>query len=335
MVLRTYATVFDRVAVWYGLGSDLFLLGINGDAPLSSIAQLREKLRRAEYQKAMERMRLGSLAALLAHELLPERVLTDGQLEGPLHTITHPRLGYEAARAFFFPGSARMPLLIQGGRAARERGAGVAYFERLLGEVKNPQNKRGVEVRWSNYVKELCKHRMPECVASLAKWFRDQPRSRVRHDLTTTLGQLDPTLGSRFQSRDVRRASELYWPRPKGSPKEINAAMGGRMNRLFVDAYHHLAPFDPEALLAVWDRCTAPSDEQCEKGRRQAIEIIEGRSIPGERGLRISLGSAGVGARPPAARSGAPPAKVVPADDDDDEQNRLPAPEPAPGEEPS
>jgi hypothetical protein len=42
-----------------------------------------------------------SFPALLAHELVPVGVVGKLALNGPIHTLYHPRLGYIAARAFF------------------------------------------------------------------------------------------------------------------------------------------------------------------------------------------------------------------------------------------
>jgi predicted membrane-bound spermidine synthase len=82
LVLRTYASVFDEVAVWYSLGPDLLLLGFKDSPPGLGFFRIEQRSRAPDYQKALKRLGIDSLPALLAHELLPLGVVHAAGLEG-------------------------------------------------------------------------------------------------------------------------------------------------------------------------------------------------------------------------------------------------------------
>ncbi|MDH5305873.1 MAG: fused MFS/spermidine synthase, partial [Myxococcales bacterium] len=101
LVLRTYASVFDHVSVWYGSGSDLLLLGFEDADHALDVERLERRAARPDFARVLQRAELTSFPALLAHELLPLGVLHAAQLTGPVHTLYRPLLNYGAARAYF------------------------------------------------------------------------------------------------------------------------------------------------------------------------------------------------------------------------------------------
>src|SRR6185503_1829513 len=71
LVLRTYASVFDRVAVWFGGGTDLLLLGFDSEPPGYTLEAVRGRARQPQFVQALARSGIDSLEELLVHELFP------------------------------------------------------------------------------------------------------------------------------------------------------------------------------------------------------------------------------------------------------------------------
>src|SRR5262249_53113271 len=118
LVLRTYASVFDQIAVWYGVGPDLILLGFESPEHALDVRRLMERASEPELAAALQRSRIGSFPALLAHELLPLGVVNAANLSGDVHTLLHPVLSQRAARAFFRGQAAALPPTLRAAPAA-------------------------------------------------------------------------------------------------------------------------------------------------------------------------------------------------------------------------
>ena len=280
LVLRTYATVFDRVVVWYGKGTDLLLFGIAGDDPLPDLQELERRMQRPAMKAALERTNIRSLAALVAHELVPEKVVRDGELEGPIHHLTHPRLGFEAARAFFSGKEARLPYL--GGAGAGERGRGAAYFPRLLARARNDVQR---DALYRDYVAELCRERQPECAAALAAWERDLPTSRLREE-TEAMAVRGKGGFLGVKRATLRKARMLFEPRPDWMPPRLPSSELADVNSMYAEAYHHPTPFEPRALRSLWNRCDDSKPGDCERGRQQANRILTRVGVDRSLGVR-------------------------------------------------
>src|SRR5439155_4518785 len=100
LVLRTYASVFDHVAVWSVNHADLLLLGFRDAASALDLARIEQRFARADFRASFERLGIEGLGQLLAHETLPLGVANAAGFTGPVHSLYHPRLAYEAGRAF-------------------------------------------------------------------------------------------------------------------------------------------------------------------------------------------------------------------------------------------
>jgi len=111
LVLRTYASVFDHVAVWYALPPDLILLGFQSDAHALDVERFTDRAARPDFAAGLSRSGIESVPALLAHEVLPLGVVGAAELRGDLHTLFHPLLNHRAARAFFRGGTGALPTL--------------------------------------------------------------------------------------------------------------------------------------------------------------------------------------------------------------------------------
>jgi predicted membrane-bound spermidine synthase len=273
LILRTYASVFEEVAVWFTLDFDLLLVGVRGDpAAALDVARLEERAQRPDFAAALARSGVENFPALLAHELLPLGVLGALELPGSLHTLHHPRLGHAAARAFFAGARGELPLRVS--KAAieigRERSLVGRHAARLPAGLR--QSDRSAIVR------ETCRHRPRECATLLAAWQHAEPTSLVRrviagrdvpaHILGTPLPFVVDTLATFYGG---------IGPRSSGDP--MAAAIDA--TRRFLHFYHHAAPFEPEVLGEFWERCEASGFAgACDAPRAQAEAVIGLRNPP-------------------------------------------------------
>ena len=120
IVFRTYAAVFDHVAVWRSKSPDLLLLGFNDKGNALDHYRLEERARRPDFKASLERAGIHSFPELLAHEVLPLGVVHTIADEGPIQTPYHPILNYVAGRAFFRGQTGQLPF--SGHRNAAEIG---------------------------------------------------------------------------------------------------------------------------------------------------------------------------------------------------------------------
>jgi SAM-dependent methyltransferase len=238
MVLRTYAAVFDRVAVWYSMGPDLLLLGLKPEARLD-LERIEARMKQPDIRAGFERAGIESLPALLAHELLPLGVVNAASLPGDgVHTLLHPRLSDLAARAFFVGRPAELPVLAA--PAAAETGSRHsllrAWIEREGG--LRPDTRKAL-------VEELCSNRPRECASVLAHWYHEEPGSP---ELAANL--------ERWQDKVprvlVERMALLYGDGPPGT---LTPEQARHWTQQFASVYYHGLPFERAALDAIWHRC--------------------------------------------------------------------------------
>jgi spermidine synthase len=258
LVLRTYAEVFDQVAAWYGLGYDVILLGFENDASATDLERLLARTRRSDFAAALRRVRIGSLPALLAHELLPTGVIHAARLEGPVHTLLHPRLGYSAARAFYVGSQGRLPL------TAGPEPARVAQRHSLVQRLAERRGGRLLDADFASLTEETCYHRLEECLALLACWKHEHPSSEKRTELETRVRQAARGGGRLLPERDA--LLRLYAEDGAGTATDPIAA-AVEATELFTRYYHHGVPFSREVLVRRWQRCLELEPARC----RQAM----------------------------------------------------------------
>jgi spermidine synthase len=109
IVARTYASVFERVAIWFANGVDILLIGLNSPTGYPDIETLRARAERPDLRAALERCGAKSFPELLAHELIPPGLLRADRSAGEVHTLRRPILSQHAARAFFSGNSVELP----------------------------------------------------------------------------------------------------------------------------------------------------------------------------------------------------------------------------------
>jgi predicted membrane-bound spermidine synthase len=267
-VLRTYAAVFDDVAIWYMSPGDVALLGLNGSRRALDVAALEARFDRADFRAAFERAGIPTFARLLAREVDPLGVLGAAAPSGPVHTLLHPRLGDLAARAFFRGDRASLPVYVQPApaRAGRENS--------LVRRWVAAHGGRADDDWWEDVVAETCEFNVLACATLLADWHvrsPDAPGLAARLErhlkLTTSPG-----------NRAVFDVLVRLLRGDDGSAAPTTAKEAMDASKLFVTYYHHAAPFDRAALWSLWRRCAGGAE--CAAGLAQ-VEQAVGSLRPG------------------------------------------------------
>jgi predicted membrane-bound spermidine synthase len=265
-VLRNYASVFDHVAVWYGKGADLILLGLRDPEAALDLERIEARLRQPDFARGFARFGIRSLAALLAHELLPLGVVHATPLPGELHTLLHPHLGYSAARGFFAGRQGRIP--VTAGREAAAAGRRGSLVLRLAARRGGalPDAEREV------LVAETCRWRPIECTTLLAAWSHDAPDSPALARLLRGLAGLREE-GAAPDRSLVAPLARLFGAGPDGASDPHEAL---EIAQRFATYYHHAAPFSRAALAALFARCEADASRRagCQRSRAIAEQAL-------------------------------------------------------------
>jgi predicted membrane-bound spermidine synthase len=197
LVLRTYASVFDRVAVWFTMSNDLLLLGFREPDATVDIDRLARRAALPDFHAGLVRSGVKGLPALLAHELRPIGAVPSPRDGDEVHTLLHPVLSHHAARAFFRGGVARLEGVPPGVAAA---GQEPLLLDRL---AQRRGGRLGDEER-AQAVRESCRHRTLECARLLARWQQDSASS--------------PAL-----AKQIERARQAYPDDPRFTPAGLAA----------------------------------------------------------------------------------------------------------------
>ena len=265
-VLRNYAAVFDHVAVWYGQGADLILLGLRDPESALDLRRIDARLGQPDFARGLARIGIHSLPALLAHELLPLGVVHATALPGELHTLLHPRLGYSAARGFFAGRQGRLPITATSEAAlAGRRGSLVGRLGELRGGALSEADREAL-------VSETCRWRPVECTTLLAAWLHEAPGSSVLASLLQRAASL-PAEGSPPDAALVAPLALLFGDESTDPALPLEALEATERFSLY---YHHSAPFSRAALAALFDRCGRDARRRtaCERGLALAEELL-------------------------------------------------------------
>jgi predicted membrane-bound spermidine synthase len=259
LVLRTYASVFRNVSVWFTMSNDLLLLGFDRPARALDVDALEERFRQPDFSAAFARVEIDGFPQLIAHELLPLGTLHALELEGPVHTLRHPILSHRAARAFFPGLSGALPLYLS------DQHRNVSRRNSLLHRYGGGGDRHAEEILEAA-ARETCRFKRADgCLTFFARWAYDHPRSpRLR----TVLAEVRTSLGARKESLAPNKISDaraLFGGKVNASKLPL-ARIQALTNR-FTKHYNHVIPFDEGVLEAIWNHCRGPG---CEEARRQA-----------------------------------------------------------------
>ncbi len=270
LVLRTYASVFDHVAVWYTLGPDLILLGFK-DPDLERVRDVRRLQARyaePEMHAALTRAGITNFPALLVHELFPLGVVNVAGWTGDVHTILHPVLSYRAARAFFRGQQADLPL------AQTPTAMALGAKNSLLQQYTRNAGGTLSDLVHRQLVDEACKTRPWICGTLVAQWFADQTESPDREAVILTLLKEPPF--RRHLGPGVLHALIPFFHPDVETTEPIEAPEAARLSGLFSEYYFYGTPFSREALVAIWRRCRDGGGVTC----RDARAVVERRVGP-------------------------------------------------------
>jgi hypothetical protein len=266
LVLRTYASVFPRVSVWFTLSTDLLLIATDDLAPDVDLGRIAHRFARPDFTAAFARVGIHDLPALLAHEFLPFGVVHAMNLAGPFHTLRNPILSDHAARGFFVGTLARLP------RYVRPPDDAVAARQSLLRRFAAQPDGSLPEPVIAAAAHETCRlDRMLECATWLALWQNVAPDSPARAGAlarwsTKASARQELAPANLALLASLQAGAELPVPDAAVPDQQVIEATDA-----FLSHYTHAAPFDRRVLEALWRRCESP---ECGARRRQVERIL-------------------------------------------------------------
>jgi spermidine synthase len=294
LVLRTYASVFPNVSVWFAKGTDLLLLGFDRPTRALAVDALEERFAQPDFAAGFARIEIDRFPQLLAHELLPLGTLNAVEIAGPVHTLRHPILSDLAARAFFPGRISDLPLyLSKEHRVVSRRNS----LLRRYAEDDSSYPEEILEVA----AREMCRfERLNDCLTFFALWKYEYPHSPR---LSTALAEVRATLGAQYTSLAPKKIEAVrVFFEGKLAASDFPVTRARKMTNRFTTYYNHVIPFDEGVIELIWNHC---SGRGCAAARR---EVEEG----------LGLQQAGSSAFPPmkrgrAIRYPAPPLESSPA----------------------
>jgi predicted membrane-bound spermidine synthase len=258
LVLRTYAQVFEHVSVWYALGSDLLLLGFDGKERALDLEALAARFARDDFSAGFARAGIESFPQLLAHELLPIGTIHGGgPPPGDVHTLRRPILSDRAARAFYTGRYASLPVF------ASEIQQGISLHNSLLRRLggRGPLSEELLEAA----ALEACRaERREDCASWFGLWGASHPGSERLERALEAQRELGGNRVPQLSGASLSRIRMLHNRRALDSREPIPIDRAERITRVFLQHYHHAAPFDRRIFEALWERC---DDPRCEKRR--------------------------------------------------------------------
>jgi len=269
LVARTYASVFDRIGVWFAKGTDVLMLGLNAPGAYPDLDTLGARYEQRELRDGLARCGARSFPEVLAHELLPPGLVRPGPAGGELHTLHRPILSQHAARAFFAGRGVQLPRFAGGPDA--DSGRPRALLAQLIGDGRVPE-----EIA-SSVTRHVCESgRAVECGTWLARWRADHPDSGEarRYDPRALPGMrayeaISPGYLARVEQLFTRAVP------PKGPANALQRAAA--LTNLFSSFYTHAIPFDRALLQESWSECNGAGElaSGCQLARAQANERLD------------------------------------------------------------
>jgi spermidine synthase len=272
IVLRTFDSVFEHAAVWFGTAPDLLVLGFRDPAAADDVARIARRARQPDYAAALKRAQLDGLAALFSHELWPAGVLRALGLTGEVQTLLHPRLSHVAGRAFFRNDNAELPFTGRGEPAAI--GARNALLPRFLATLPDDLRPRAQ----LQAIRESCRQRTALCLPLLASFEPAGPEAARMEQAVSAIAARPSPSAAPIEAENLKIAARLL-----GAPaadaaeadpgRRVRAAQLSHETDIFRSTYHHAAPYRAEALRSRWDHCVGVPGA-CDEGRERALALV-------------------------------------------------------------
>jgi len=276
LILRTYASVFPHVSVWYMNRPDLLLLGMDRFDRALDVRALESRFRQPDFTAGFGRVEIDRFPQLLAHELIPLGTLHAEELEGPIHSLRRPILSDLAARAFF-RGGAMVRIAPYMSENHQMVSVGNSLLRRYAGGAELlPEEIFDVAAR------EMCRfNRTRDCASFIARWSVGYPDSDLWRATLSGLRKTTRPRNMSLTGQPFALLRALYSGRV--SPRE-DAALPRvealRVTDLFLNYYSHVVPFDRRVIEEAWGRC---GGEDCEAERARAEKLLWGFDVSASR----------------------------------------------------
>jgi hypothetical protein len=269
LILRTYASVFPHVSVWYMKRPDLLVLGMDRSERALDVRALESRFRQPDFAAGFGRVGIERFPQLLTHELIPLGTLHAEELEGPIHRLRRPILSDLAARAFFLGGPAARV-----GPYMSENHQKVSVGNSLLRRYAGGAERLPEEI-FDFAAREMCRFkRARECASFIARWSVEYPDSALWRATLSTLRKKERPSSPDLTTGRLASLRALYSgrfiPGEDAAPPHVEAL---RVTNLFLNYYNHAVPLDRRVIEEVWARC---SGEDCEAVRAKNEELLWG-----------------------------------------------------------
>ena len=197
MILRTLHQAFPHVSLWRS-PNYIDVIAVASSAPLANDFEAMERrFDRAAIRNDMARMGVSNLATYLLHNAVGPEGMLELIEPGPLNTVDHPRLEYDAPRDFFHLEHADFVRaadpLQQGVSAATD-----VSFDRYLAWRRAIGDPIGFEE-----LENAARTSSAQLVASLQA--RVPGKGRIRADRTS------PARGGLMPAGEMKIYEALYW----------------------------------------------------------------------------------------------------------------------------
>jgi len=265
LVLRTYASVFPYISVWYTLASDYVVLGFDRPEHALDVAALEERFARSDFSKAFARVGIESFSQFAAHELLPLGAYQAVDPHGEIHTLRHPILSYRAARAFF---RGRMGSLAPYQTRAQERVGLRNSLLRRHARREKPLPEDIIETA----AYETCRfNRNADCATYFALWGLLYPQSPTLEGALSASRKKGSDTSHYLAPKNLADIQGLFTGMGPAGRDAYSAAEAERLTSVYRRHYNHVVPFDRDYLDQVWMRCQGAD---CEERRIRAERQI-------------------------------------------------------------
>jgi spermidine synthase len=263
LILRTFASVFPHVSLWFTTGPDLLIMGFKDVSRVPSLAALQARFRQPDFAAGFDRVGIRRFPALLAHELVPVGVIHSAGIPGELHTLLHPRLSHEAARGFFVGENAPLPKFLL--PKSVEVGSRNSLLRRLAGNGELPEGILGPAAR------EACRlNRHEVCATMMALWQLRFPLS-TRRETVLAQARKPPAQALELTEPKLSNLIRLFEPDPGFKRRARPLTKTRKLTTMYVDYFHHPAPFERGALRKLWRECDT---SRCDQVRGNVEKIV-------------------------------------------------------------
>jgi spermidine synthase len=273
LVLRTFADVFPNVSVWFALGSDLLVLGIDQPERALNVDALAKRFAQPDFAAGFARAGIDHFPQLLAHELVPLGTFHAVELQGEIQTLRHPILSYRAGKAFFLGHRSLLPPL------ASPSHQQVAQRNSLLLRHANAAEDLP-EWLLETAAREMCRLGLThQCATLFARWQLDHRESARLETALTETRRINMASNRDLAPTNLEQLRSLYESGVQDDEESVTAEQASRLTERFLLHYHPVVPFDRRVVEAAWRSCRG---DDCDDRRRDAwqrLSALDG-SVP-------------------------------------------------------